>query len=93
MQRFQRFNALSGEQQRRLRQFQQRFQNLPEAQRQELRRRYQDQLSRLQRERQIQQDAANEIRQSQRRVQQILQQDNPTRPPNRNPRRPETNNN
>jgi len=93
IQRFQRFNALSGEQQRRLRQFQQRFQNLPERERQELRRRYQEQITRLQRERQIQQDATNEIRQSRRRVQQILQQNNPNRQSNRNPRRPNSNNN
>lgn len=82
VQRFQRFNALSGEQQRRLRQFQRRFQSLPPAQQQELRQRYQQQINQLQRERQIQENATRDLRQSQRRVQRILQEVEPALPAN-----------
>lgn len=84
LQRFQRFNALSGEQQRRLRQFQRRFQSLPPAQQQELRQRYQQQINQLQRERQIQENATRDLRQSQRRVERILQEVEPALPANNN---------
>jgi len=77
VQRFQQFNALSGEQQRRLRQFQRRFQSLPPAQQRELRQRYQQQINQLQRERQIQENATRDLRQSQRRAQRILQEVEP----------------
>ena len=78
--RFQRFNRLSGEQQRRLRTTQRRFQNLPEARRRELRERYNQQIQQIQQERRIQREAAQQIRESQRRVQQIRQQNRPVNP-------------